>query len=332
MSTDNSNHSSFSASDWVRLRGVAPVGPLSERVLTGGVSSLVVAVEGPDEGVVVKRALATLRVQGEWHADPRRSILEARALRAMRHITPKRVPRVLDLDSESSTLVMELAPREAENWRSQLLNRPADPMIGRELGSMLAAWHRRTWTPWPEAITFADGATQLEELRLRPFHERIAGRFASISPAVNDIVEELRSQRWCLVHGDFSPKNVLIADRFMWVIDPEVAHIGNPVLDIAFLGTHLVLAAIARPGFAASVESTWAAFVDEYARYGPTMAPDDRLAVHIGCLLLSRTDGLSPEPGLTASQVQRVRQLGLDLILGRRITRSIVRIVTDAVV
>lgn len=64
MSTDNSNHSSFSASDWVRLRGVAPVGPLSERVLTGGVSSLVVAVEGPDEGVVVKRALATLRVQG----------------------------------------------------------------------------------------------------------------------------------------------------------------------------------------------------------------------------------------------------------------------------
>lgn len=331
MVNKNPPEPQFSATDWVRQRGVAPAGLLSEHVLTGGVSSSVVAVEGPEGGVVVKRALATLRVPGEWHADPRRSILEGKALGALRRITPDRVPQVLDLDPASCTFVMELAPRGAQDWRTRLLERPADPKVGRDLGSTLAAWHRETWTPWPGAAAFARGAAGLEELRLRPFHERVAARFPAVAAQVLGLAEELRAHRWCLVHGDFSPKNVLVADRFMWVIDPEVAHIGDPVFDIAFLGTHLALTAIARPAFAGSLGATWAAFLDEYARRGLAMAPDDRLAAHIGCLLLARTDGLSPEPGLTSSQAELARHIGLALLSRPQAPGSIWSGVTDAV-
>jgi hypothetical protein len=71
------------AADWVRKRGVAPAGPLAERTLIGGISSTVVAVDGPTGGVVVKGALEVLRVDAEWRADPRRSLTEPQALVAI---------------------------------------------------------------------------------------------------------------------------------------------------------------------------------------------------------------------------------------------------------
>lgn len=300
---------------WVQLRGVAPTGPLTERQLAGGVSSSVVAVEGPVDGVVVKRALERLRVQGDWRSDPHRSLSEAKALETLGAITPGRVPRLLDVDPRTCTLVLERAPSGATDWRTLLLGGPADPQVGDDLGATLAAWQRATWTPWPGAGDFAAGSTIFEELRLRPFHGRVAECFPLLSAQIDALADELRSARRCLVHGDLSPKNVLLGDGLMWVIDAEVAHMGDPVFDVAFMGCHLILVAIARPRSLASVGATWFAFLDRYTSEAPTSDLSSRLAAHVGALLLARTDGLSPEPGLDAPQVERARQLGRHMLL-----------------
>jgi tRNA A-37 threonylcarbamoyl transferase component Bud32 len=303
------------AVEWVRTRGVAPAGKLTERPLMGGVSSTVIAVDGTTDGVVVKRALEVLRVDSEWRADPRRSLTEAHALAVLGGLTPNRVPKLLDVDPSSCTLVMERAPIEAENWRSAILDRPASPSVGAELGTTLAAWHRGTWMPWAGAGDFEAGAV-LEQLRLRPFHAAVAAVFPDLADQVLACAADLRRARLCLVHGDLSPKNVLIGKDLLWVIDPEVAHIGDPVFDVAFMAAHLILTAIARPAFATTLGDTWLAFLEGYLADAPPASIRDRLNAQVGCLLLARTDGVSREPGLTLGARDQVRRVGRTLLGG----------------
>jgi hypothetical protein len=303
-----------SAITWAVTRGIAPAGPLTQRVLSGGVSSSIWAVEGPTGGIVVKRALARLNVEADWRADPRRSLSEAQALVVLRTITPERVPIVLDVDEETLTIAVELAPRDTATWRNSTLAFPADPRIGTALGATLAAWQRATWMPWPGAVDFDAGSASFEELRLAPFHGTIAGRFPRVADVVRDCADELRHATTCLVHGDLSPKNVLVGPGLLWVIDAEVAHIGDPIFDVAFMSTHLALTAIARPAFASSLEETWRAFVTRYLQDAPGSNVEARLSRHVGCLLLARTDGISREPGLDRDAVHRARMLGFRLL------------------
>jgi tRNA A-37 threonylcarbamoyl transferase component Bud32 len=300
---------------WVRRRGAEPEGHLTARRLTGGVSSTVVAIHGRSRGVVVKRALETLQVEQQWHANPDRSLTEAAALRALAEITPHRVPRVIDADPFSRTLILEQAPLSASTWRERLLVGEVDPAVGRAVGTTVAAWHRDTWMPWDGAGAFSRGSTALEELRLGPFHETAATRFPDVSGEILARAQELRTSHLCLVHGDLSPKNILVGDDFLWILDPEVAHIGDPVFDIAFLGTHLLLAAIVRPDVAPAIATVWQSFVERYFCEGPSGDVLDRAPRHIGALLLARTDGLSPEPGLVGGAKAHARVIGKALLL-----------------
>jgi tRNA A-37 threonylcarbamoyl transferase component Bud32 len=303
------------ATEWTRIRGVAPPGPLTERPLLGGVSSAIFAVEGSTGGVVVKRALAALNVDVEWRADPKRSLTEARALGVLRAVTPDRVPLVIDIDPQSATIVLELAPRDARNWRDVLLGGPANPVVGGLLGATVAAWHRATWMPWSGAPAFTDGES-LETLRLQPFHATVAARLPDVATEVLRCADELRRARLCLVHGDASPKNVLTGPSCLWLIDPEVAHIGDPVLDVAFMGAHLILIALARPSLEGTIQATWQAFLETYLDEGPSSGIDERLGAHLGCILLARTDGVSREPGLDAAAVAQTRHVGRILVNG----------------
>jgi aminoglycoside phosphotransferase (APT) family kinase protein len=55
------------------------------------------------------------------------------------------------------------------------------------------------------------------------------------------LVDELMSEKTTLVHGDFSPKNIMIGqERDVYILDYEVTHTGNPVFDLAFLTAHLL--------------------------------------------------------------------------------------------
>lgn len=318
--------------DWVQRRGIAPQGPLTRRRLSGGVSSSVWAVEGPIDGVVVKQALAELRVEADWRADPRRNLTEAWALVVLGGITPERVPRLLATDPGSQAFVMERAPRNARNWRDVLLTEPADAVVGTALGATLAAWHRATWSPWEGASAFAEGELAFEQLRLEPFYAAVAERCPELAEGIGACAAELRRARSCLVHGDVSPKNVLVGEGFLWVIDPEVAHIGDPIFDVAFLGAHLALTAVARPDFLESIGATWRAFLASYLVAAPDIDLDHRLSRHVGCLLLARADGLSPEPGLDAAAIERTRRLASALLRqnGQRIDR-IWSLVADAI-
>jgi tRNA A-37 threonylcarbamoyl transferase component Bud32 len=278
--------------------------PMDVRPLSGGVSGEVRAVVAPGLDVVVKRAHEELLVEEEWIADEERLVTEGWALRLAGDLTPAAVPKVIDLDPRTRTLVMERAPRQWRDWRDELLAGRVDPEVGARLGRVLAQWHRET-AEHPNLLSAFSDDTAFVQLRIDPFHRTVAERHPDLAEAIDAVVRRLLERRICLVHGDFSPKNVLVGEDGLWVLDWEVAHVGDPDFDRAYLLCHLTLKAIHRPESADAYRDTARSFL---AAYG---APADAdLARNVACLLLARVDGKSPADYLEEPERVRVRELG----------------------
>ncbi len=293
------------------------------RLLGGGVSNWVLHFD-VGQGVVVKQALAQLRVQEEWLADPRRAILEGYAMAALGERLPAGdVPQVLFVDEDLCLLGMTSAPEQARPWKQPLLQGNANPSDAAGVGALLGRMHDAAWEDGNLAGRFYD-LTLFEQLRLDPYHE-YAARMAEqrgergLAASLRAGAQEMREHRCTLVHGDFSPKNLLVWDRSVMALDFEVVHWGNPDFDTAFLLTHLTLKAIHLPAAVPRFAACARTFLDAYA-----VALGRRSAAVIeagalrqaGCLLAARADGKSPAEYLTAQGRLQARALGTAVLSG----------------
>ena len=83
--------------------------------------------------------------------------------------------------------------------------------------------------------------TLFEQLRIDPFYRFVAAKNPAIESAIKALIAELEGDTTTIVHGDFSPKNMMVGkDDQVYVLDFEVTHVGNPVFDVAFLLAHLL--------------------------------------------------------------------------------------------
>ncbi len=283
--------------------------------LSGGVSNVVLAVRSPQLRLVVKQALPRLRVADEWLAKRERAVTEAEALEWAGEITPGFVPALVDLDRESCTLTLEAAPESWVSWKSRLLACTAEPEVAARLGELLAAWHRASYGDPVIAARF-DDQEAFAQLRVDPFYLTVARRQPELAERIDGFVTRMAATHLCLVHGDYSPKNVLVGDG-IWVIDFEVAHYGDPAFDLAFMLNHLMLKRIHVPAAAGPLARCMHAFWEHYAAAAPpALLPQPAyLFGHLGCLMVARVDGKSPAEYLTASEQTVVRKLGTELVL-----------------
>ena len=74
-------------------------------VLTGGVSNVVLAITTDSKKLVLKQALAELKVAEKWEADQRRAIVEANAISLFHQLSPKQVPKLVFLDPDRFILI-----------------------------------------------------------------------------------------------------------------------------------------------------------------------------------------------------------------------------------
>ena len=109
-----------------------------------------------------------------------------------------------------------------------------------------------------------------------------------------------------LVHGDFSPKNLLIGPDGPVVLDAECAWYGDPAFDLAFVLNHLLLKGAWRPQWRERYLELFAALVDAYRghvrRGSRGRRVEQRAATLLPALLLARVDGKSPVEYLTRRQ------------------------------
>lgn len=262
--------------------------------LGGGVSNTVLLVESRERRFVLKQALPKLRVQEDWFADRTRILRECAAMRLLApYLPPGAVPEILFEDPDNCLFAMSAAPAEARTWKAMLLEGNTAPEIAERVAAILAAMIRASWASAEWDHRFGD-QTAFDQLRLDPYYRFTASRHPDLAAHFAARIEQAR-RRLALVHGDFSPKNFLVAGDGVMAIDFEVIHFGDPSFDAAFLLNHLVLKSFYRPQWAPEYARLGGRFFELVAAALPAGAEgfEADTCRHLGCLLLARIDGKS---------------------------------------
>jgi 5-methylthioribose kinase len=281
----------------------------------GGVSGELTFVDGPEGPTVVKRALPKLKVAADWFASPKRSTVEAACLRVLADVLGQDcVPRVLWVDEQAYSFGMRRLPDHLVVWKARLLACDIDLQTASRVGQLLGQMHTRTSGRCDLAAQF-DDRMYLFDLRIRPYHQRVAERVPRLAGPIDSVVQRMLSDRQCLVHGDFSPKNLLTDGPAVVVLDCEVAHWGDPRFDVAFCLSHLLLKTLASASCSARLAEAATAYLTAYAADGLRVL-DEELSRATGCLVLARVVGDSPVDYLSTAELRDAAfRLGESLLL-----------------
>jgi len=296
------------------LRDMALVGAhQSARLtaLTGGVSSAIYRADLPSGVVCVKRALSRLKVAAEWHAPVERSRYEVEWMRVAGVLAPASVPRVLGEAPRQRAFAMEyLPPERYPVWKAELRDGRATPADAAAVGRALGRIHAGTANRPDIAARFPTDAI-FEAIRIEPYLLATAAVHADLAARLHGLAGTLRAHKRVLVHGDFSPKNILLGPDGPVVLDAECAWYGDPAFDLAFVLNHLLLKAVWRPGFAGLYRASVGALVSAYfGAIGAATAGEveRRTAELLPALMLARIDGKSPVEYVTdAAEQDRIR-------------------------
>ena len=299
--------------------GLAGPGPLTGVPLTGGVSSDIWRIDTPQGPVCAKRALDKLRVAADWRAPIARNRYEARWMQVAAASVPGCAPGVLGQHPGLGVLVMSyLPPALYPLWKEQLRAGQADAATAQAVGRMLAAIHAHSAAHLELAAQFDTDAIFFD-IRLEPYLLATAARHPDLAAALQALVDQTRSHKHALVHGDVSPKNILVGPLGPVLIDAECAWWGDPAFDLAFCLNHLLLKCLWVPGAAQAFLASFAALADSYlagVTWEPRAAVERRAAALLPGLLLARVDGKSPVEYITEeAQRERVRRVARPLLL-----------------
>ena len=275
---------------------------MSVRELGGGVSNTVLLVEGKgadgeERRWVVKQSLEKLRVKDDWRSERSRIFREAEAIGALSSVLGRRaLPHVVHVGLEDYLFVMTAAPAGSVTWKEALLNGQVDLGVARQAGQLLALMITASQRDPSFRTAFAERAV-FDQLRVDPYYRTTAARHPDLRAVIRKLIDDSWQTPTALVHGDFSPKNLLVQNSDIFLIDFEVVHWGDPAFDAGFLLNHLFLKSFHQPQFAGAYFSAarefWAELVRGAAE-ASLMEFEKMTMRHLGALMLARIDGKSP--------------------------------------
>jgi aminoglycoside phosphotransferase (APT) family kinase protein len=283
------------------------------KTLAGGVSNRTVRVTRESgQAWVLKQALAKLRVDVDWFSDPSRVHREALGLRWLEKLAPPGTitPLVFE-DVRHHLIAMDAVAIPHENWKTVLLSGFIDAPEVEQFASILATIHRRSLE---HAATLRDvfgDRSFFESLRIEPYYAYTATQVPEASSFLHALIADTRNRSICLVHGDYSPKNILIRNGRLILLDHEVIHWGDPAFDIGFALTHLLSKA---NHFEREVRGF---FIEEAARFCTAYGGDCHGlfgARHALACLLARVAGRSTLEYLDDDARRRQRRITVELM------------------
>jgi aminoglycoside phosphotransferase (APT) family kinase protein len=293
--------------DMLREAGLAGAGETPNvQELSGGVSSEIWRVDLAGGPVCVKRALPRLRVAQVWEAPVERNRFEEAWLRIAGEVAPGCAPRVLA--SGDGLFAMEYL--DAPVWKAELKAGRADPAFAGKVGRTLATIHRASAGNARVRGSFATDAI-FHAIRLEPYLVATGQKHPQLAPRLHALVERTAHTRECLVHGDVSPKNILVLESGPVFLDAECAWYGDPAFDLAFCLNHLLLKCLWVPS---SREDFLRCFDALVAGYAPAREVEERTAALLPALLLARVDGKSPVEYLDEAGQNTVRRIAWPLV------------------
>jgi hypothetical protein len=270
------------------------------------------------EAWVLKQALSKLRVPIDWFSPPERVHREALGLRWLVRLAPPGTTVPLRFEDHTEHLIaMAAVPQPHQNWKAMLLRGALDLAHVEQFARLLGTIHAAAEGRADVAAAF-DDRSFFESLRLEPYYSYTAGQVGESAAFYHELIAQTRARRLTLVHGDYSPKNVLVHQGRVILLDHEVIHYGDPAFDLGLALTHLVSKAHylpnSRAAFANAAQHFWLAYGLALGVVPWRGELEQRAVQHtLGCLL-ARVAGRSPLEYLDAEQRARQRAAVLALI------------------
>jgi 5-methylthioribose kinase len=289
------------------------------RNLAGGVSNRTVLVERPSgEAWVVKQALKKLRVAIDWYSSPERIHREALGMRWLAQLAPGASTRLMFEDHAQHVLAMEAVPQPHENWKTMLLAGNLATSHIEQFGRLLGTIHRAGYERRDQIGPAFSDRSFFETLRIEPYYVYTWSQIPETAHFYEALIGETRARRLTLVHGDYSPKNILVYQNRLVLLDHEVIHFGDPAFDLGFALAHLLSKAHyvqhMRAAFAAAASDYWRAYRAALGDMPWAHDLEPRTVRHaLGCLL-ARVAGRSTLEYLDGAARGRQRAAALMLM------------------
>ena len=293
---------------------IAPDEKPKMQPLTGGVSNRTVLVERPSgEAWVLKQALEKLRVAVDWFSSPERVHREAMGLRWLNKLAPPNtIPALVHEDHATHLLIMEAVPQPHDNWKTLLLAGQLATNHIDQFAKLLGNIHRHAFERSDEVAPAFEDDSFFESLRLEPYYSYTATQVPPAADFLHNLIADTRQQRLTLVHGDYSPKNILVYQSRLILLDHEVIHWGDPTFDIGFSMTHLLSKARHLPphrtAFAAAAGQYWRVYVNTLGDVPWANTLEPRAVRHTLACMLARVAGRSPLEYLTTQERERQKE------------------------
>src|SRR5262249_34295871 len=150
------------------------------------------------------------------------------------------VPALVFEDRTHHVLAMTAVPRPHDNWKTLLLAGQINPEQVCQFGRLLGTIHRRSYERRAELERVFDDRSFFESLRVEPYYQYSAAQCPAAAVFLANLIAATRKRRLALVHGDYSPKNILVHASRLVLLDHEVIHFGDPAFDVGFALTHLL--------------------------------------------------------------------------------------------
>ena len=291
--------------------------PLIE--LSGGISSEIYQLKLPDRSICIKRALPTLKSDPDWHVPVERSAAEFQWMELANRLVPGSAPQVLGFDEKAKLLAMEfLDPALYPNWKAQLRDGVIEPSIAHQAATKLAKIHNATAGDLAIAEQFANDEI-FYAIRLEAYFIATGEKLPQIRDEMRELVERTMADKSALVHGDISPKNIMVGPDGPVFIDAECAWYGEPAFDVAFCLTMFLTKSIWRPQWFGRYLECFDQFASSYLDQDKWLTESEletRIARLLVAMVLARVSGRSQVEYIVDENTKhRIRDLMVPLVL-----------------
>ena len=282
---------------------------LSYKRLKGGVSSEVYKIKTTNNLYCLKRCLKKLLVKKKWIVDINRVKYEYLWLKHCKNILNNNIPKIFYYDEENKSIVMEyFNSRNFKTLKELYFDKNINQSTLKSISKHLYKIHTNSKSNKIK-IEFEGNKKNFYDLRLDAYFNEVGRVYPKYKKYIENINKNYAKNSTTLVHGDFSPKNILIGNRKIIYIDAECSNYGDPVFDLVFFSNHLLIKSIVLNEKKEDFLKGYKTFYNEYlSRINRKSLNEfyNRIIKMTPIMLLARIDGKSPVEYIKSKKIKDV--------------------------